>query len=120
MIQHTSGSLIDDDNVYKGQQSESGLTDEELEILENSGNSRNDVDLKEEEFGEFESAISGMSTSELTGYFQNAMNTMSDIGNMLGQFPSLVGRVFSFLPDWIIVCIGLGIVLVVILRVIGR
>lgn len=118
--EESSGSLIDDDNVYKGQQSESGLTDEELEILENSGNSRNDVDLKEETFGEYDSPITGTTSSDIAGYFQTAIDVISDIGNMLGEFPALVARVFSFLPDWVIACMGIGIVLVIILRIVGR
>ncbi len=116
----SSGSVLDDDNIYKGQQSESGLTDEELEILESSGNSRNDVDLKEEIYGEYESPITGDSSDDVIGYFQKAIDAIKNIGNMLGEFPSLVARVFTFLPDWVIACIGVGIVLVIILRIVGR
>ena len=41
----SSGSRLDDlDNVYSENQSDKGLTDDELSDLENTGNSRNDLD----------------------------------------------------------------------------
>lgn len=41
----SSGSRLDDlDNMYSENQSDKGLTDDELSDLENGGNSRNDLD----------------------------------------------------------------------------
>ena len=49
-----------------------------------------------------------------------AFAKMKGLASQLGQFPSLIYNVFSFLPVEIMVFIGAGIVIVIVLRIIGR
>lgn len=116
----STGSTIDDDNIYKGYQSETGLTDDDITNLETTGNSRNDIDLKEETNGEYVDPIIGVSNDDFIGYFKQALDILSSLPQLLGEIPSLFGQIVSFLPSWIIACIGVGIVLVIILRIAGR
>lgn len=116
----STGSTIDDDNIYKGYQSETGLTDDDITNLETTGNSRNDIDLKEEVNGEYIDPIIGVSNDDFIGYFKQAIDILSGLPQLLGEIPSLFGQIVSYLPSWIIACIGVGIVLVIILRIAGR
>lgn len=116
----STGSTIDDDNIYKGYQSETGLTDDDITNLETTGNSRNDIDLKEETNGEYIDPIIGVSNDDFIGYFKQALDILSSLPQLLGEIPSLFGQIVSYLPSWIIACIGVGIVLVIILRIAGR
>ena len=116
----STGSTIDDDNIYKGYQSETGLTDDDIANLETTGNSRNDIDLKEETNGEYIDPIIGVSNDDFIGYFKQAIDILSSLPKLLGEIPSLFGQIVSYLPSWIVACIGVGIVLVIILRIAGR
>ena len=51
---------------------------------------------------------------------EGALSTIEKVGDWLGELPSLMGRIFSFLPYEIIALIGLGITLLIILRIVGR
>lgn len=51
---------------------------------------------------------------------ESSTSALNNIGSWLGQVPELVGNLFTFLPPEIIAFIGLGIALVVILRIAGR
>jgi hypothetical protein len=51
----------------------------------------------------------------------NYMNTaFQSIGNWVGQVPALLGSLFTFLPAELMKIIGIGIAMVIILRVMGR
>jgi len=51
---------------------------------------------------------------------QSATDTIQNVGSWVGQVPDLVGTIFTFLPIEIVSMIGLGIVLIIVLRVVGR
>lgn len=51
---------------------------------------------------------------------ENATKTIEEVGGWLGQLPVLIGNLFMFLPPEILTLIGLGITLVIILRIAGR
>lgn len=55
--------------------------------------------------------------SEASNYFYNGI---SSIVNGLSQFPNLVSKVASFLPNEIMVIIGVSIVAIILLRFLGR
>lgn len=56
----------------------------------------------------------------IDGGLADATRTINEVGNWVGQIPSFLGQLFSFLPVEIIAFIGFGIVLLIILRVVGR
>ena len=108
----SSGSRLDDlDNMYSENQSDKGLTDDELSDLENGGNSRNDLDAVPKnnyDYSSFENAT------------MNFFDLLKNFGTMLGQFPSMVAAVFGFLPPWLIGLIAVAIGAVIVCRFIGR
>lgn len=78
-----------------------------------------ETDQKQEEIdnGGKHLDLSNTSFQELWEWFTGSLLTL---WNGLGVIPDFFGRLFSFLPSPIIVFIGLGIVVAIILRVLGR
>lgn len=108
----SSGSRLDDlDNMYSENQSDKGLTDDELSDLENGGNSRNDLDAVPKNNYDY---------SSLENATMNFFDLLKNFGSMLGQFPSMVAAVFGFLPYWLIGLIAVAIGAVIFCRFIGR
>ena len=108
----SSGSRLDDlDNMYSENQSDKGLTDDELSDLENGGNSRNDLDAVPKNNYDY---------SSLENATMNFFDLLKNFGTMLGQFPSMVAAVFGFLPLWLIGLIAVAIGAVIVCRFIGR
>ena len=108
----SSGSRLDDlDNMYSENQSDKGLTDDELSDLENGGNSRNDLDAVPKNNYDY---------SSLENATMNFFDLLTNFGTMLGQFPSMVAAVFGFLPPWLIGLIAVAIGAVIFCRFIGR
>lgn len=108
----SSGSRLDDlDNMYSENQSDKGLTDDELSDLENGGNSRNDLDAVPKNNYDY---------SSLENATMNFFDLLTNFGTMLGQFPSMVAVVFGFLPSWLIGLIAVAIGAVIFCRFIGR
>lgn len=108
----SSGSRLDDlDNMYSENQSDKGLTDDELSDLENTGNSRNDLDAVPKNNYDY----SSVETATM-----NFFDLLTNYGSMLGQFPSMVTAVFGFLPVWLIGLIAVAIGAVIVCRFIGR
>lgn len=108
----SSGSRLDDlDNMYSENQSDKGLTDDELSDLENGGNSRNDLDAVPKNNYDY---------SSLENATMNFFDLLKNFGTMLGQFPSMVAAVFGFLPLWLISLIAVAIGAVIVCRFIGR
>lgn len=108
----SSGSRLDDlDNMYSENQSDKGLTDDELSDLENGGNSRNDLDAVPKNNYDY---------SSLENATMNFFDLLKNFGTMLGQFPSMVTDVFGFLPPWLIGLIAFAIGAVILCRFIGR
>lgn len=108
----SSGSRLDDlDNMYSENQSDKGLTDDELSDLENGGNSRNDLDAVPKNNYDY---------SSLENATMNFFDLLKNFGTMLGQFPSMVTDVFGFLPPWLIGLIAVAIGVVIFCRFIGR
>lgn len=108
----SSGSRLDDlDNMYSENQSDKGLTDDELSDLENTGNSRNDLDAVPKNNYDY---------SSLETATMNFFDLLTNYGSMLGQFPFMVTAVFGFLPVWLIGLIAVAIGAVIVCRFIGR
>lgn len=108
----SSGSRLDDlDNMYSENQSDKGLTDDDLSDLENTGNSRNDLDAVPKNNYDY---------SSLETATMNFFDLLTNYGSMLGQFPSMVTAVFGFLPVWLIGLIAVAIGAVIVCRFIGR
>ena len=108
----SSGSRLDDlDNMYSENQSDKGLTDDELSDLENGGNSRNDLDAVPKNNYDY---------SSLENATMNFFDLLKNFGTMLGQFPSMVAAVFGFLPPWLIGLIAVAVGAVIVCRFIGR
>lgn len=108
----SSGSRLDDlNNMYSENQSDKGLTDDELSDLENTGNSRNDLDAVPKNNYDY---------SSLENATMNFFDLLTNFGTMLGQFPSMVAAVFGFLPPWLIGLIAVAIGAVIFCRFIGR
>lgn len=108
----SSGSRLDDlNNMYSENQSDKGLTDDELSDLENTGNSRNDLDAVPKNNYDY---------SSLENATMNFFDLLKNFGTMLGQFPSMVAAVFGFLPFWLIGLIAVAIGAVIVCRFIGR
>lgn len=108
----SSGSRLDDlDNMYSENQSDKGLTDDELSDLENGGNSRNDLDAVPKNNYDY---------SSLENATMNFFDLLKNFGTMLGQFPSMVAAVFGFLPLWLIGLIAVAIGAVIVCRFVGR
>lgn len=102
----SSGSRIDDgDNIDTGNQSEVGLTDEDKDKVEDSGNSKKDPDVKPEK---------DYITSD------NLWSYMNSLVKNLGDLPTLIASVFTFFPVWLTNLIFIGIGFIVILRFLGR
>ncbi len=110
----STGSIVDDaSNMNNGSQSDKGLTDSDMDNVENSGNSRNDVDAKPS--NDFSVEI-----SDITGLFNQFINILKSLYSGIGQLPSLVNAIFGFLPSWASTMIGISLVVIIILRIIGR
>ena len=108
----SSGSRLDDlDNMYSENQSDKGLTDDDLSDLENGGNSRNDLDAVPKNNYDY---------SSLENATMNFFDMLTNFSTMLGQFPSMVAAVFGFLPSWLTGLIGVAIGAVIVCRFIGR
>lgn len=108
----SSGSRLDDlNNMYSENQSDKGLTDNELSDLENTGNSRNDLDAVPKNNYDY---------SSLENATMSFFDLLTNFGTMLGQFPSMVAAVFGFLPSWLIGLITVAIGAVIVCRFIGR
>lgn len=110
----STGSIVDDaSNMNNGSQSDKGLTDSDMDNVENSGNSRNDVDAKPS--NDFSVEI-----SDITGLFNQFINILKSLYSGMGQLPSLVNAIFGFLPSWASTMIGISLVVIIIFRIIGR
>lgn len=110
----STGSIVDDaSNMNNGNQSDKGLTDSDMDNVENSGNSRNDVDAKPS--NDFSVEI-----SDITGLFNQFINILKSLYSGMGQLPSLINAIFGFLPSWASAMIGTSLVVIIILRIIGR
>lgn len=110
----STGSIVDDSsNMNNGSQSDKGLTDSDMDNVENSGNSRNDVDAKPS--NDFSVEI-----SDITGLFNQFINILKSLYSGMGQLPSLVNAIFGFLPSWVSTMIGICLVVTLFLRIIGR
>lgn len=110
----STGSIVDDaSNMNNGSQSDKGLTDSDMDNVENSGNSRNDVDAKPS--NDFSVEI-----SDIAGLFNQFINILKSLYSGMGQLPSLVNAIFGFLPFWASTMIGISLVVIIILRIIGR
>lgn len=114
----SSGTTWDDkDNMFTENQSQNGLSDTELDELENTGNSRLDVD-------------SVSNYNNYTNYFDKSeglVNATFDVFNLIkslvvgmGDFPTLVNQVFGFLPYWLINLIAISLAAIVVMRFVGR
>ena len=99
--------------MNNGSQSDKGLTDSDMDNVENSGNSRNDVDAKPS--NDFSVEI-----SDITGLFNQFINILKSLYSGMGQLPSLVNAIFGFLPSWASTMIGVSLFVIIILRIIGR
>lgn len=110
----STGSIVDDaSNMNNGSQSDKGLTDSDMDNVENSGNSRNDVDAKPS--NDFSVEI-----NDITGLFNQFINILKSLYSGMGQLPSLINAIFGFLPSWVSTMIGISLVVILILRIIGR
>lgn len=110
----STGSIVDDSsNMNNGSQSDKGLTDSDMDNVENSGNSRNDVDAKP-------SSDFSVEISDITGLFNQFINILKSLYSGMGQLPSLINAIFGFLPSWVSTMIGISLIVIVILRIIGR
>lgn len=109
----SSGSQWDDKtNMFTENQSNIGLTPDDRQKLEDTGNSKgNDNDS----MPKYNNTSSW--DSKAGDEVWDIMNSMS---KKLGDFPRLVQQVFLFLPDWLISLIAVGLGLVVLLRFLGR
>ena len=56
----------------------------------------------------------------ITGIFKTFFDFMKSLPSLLGDLPELVKTIIGFLPDWVIAFIGIAIIVVIILRVVGR
>lgn len=58
--------------------------------------------------------------SSITGIFKIFFDFMKSLPSLLGDLPELVKTIVGFLPDWLIGLIGIAVIVVIILRIIGR
>lgn len=58
--------------------------------------------------------------TNIAGIFSYFYDFMKQIPAMLGDLPALVGNIISFLPKPIIAFIGIGVIVAIILRIVGR
>lgn len=58
--------------------------------------------------------------TNIAGIFSYFYDFMKQIPAMLGDLPALVGNIISFLPKPIIAFIGIGVLVAIILRIVGR
>lgn len=58
--------------------------------------------------------------TNISGIFKSFFDFFKDIPSMLGGLPGLVNSTIGFLPNWVIGFIAIGIVVVIILRIVGR
>ena len=56
----------------------------------------------------------------ITGIFKTFFDFMKNIPSLLGDLPELVKTIVGFLPDWLIGLIGIAVIIVIILRIVGR
>ncbi len=107
----STGSELDDkENMHNESQSESGLTTEQKEALEDSGNSKTDTDVITEYINNSPDEIAS----------QQIWNIMESLINAMGVFPSLISTVFGWLPGWLINMIAVSLASMIILRFLGR
>lgn len=111
----STGSIVDDaGNMNNGSQSDKGLTDNDLNNVENSGNSRNDVDAKpSSDFG-------SVDIGDISGIFDQFLSVLKGLYSGMGQLPSFINAIFGFLPAWVTTMIGISIVIIIFLRILGR
>ena len=108
----SSASQWDDkENMFTENQSESGLTDSAKDQIEESGYSKSDSDV---------SSSYNNTSSWDSKASDSVFAVISSIVSNLGAFPNLIAKVCSFLPDWTLILIGVGIGFVVLLRFVGR
>lgn len=111
----STGSIVDDaDNMNNGNQSDKGLTDNDLNNVENSGNSRNDVDTKSS------SDFGSVDIGDISGIFNQFLSVLKGLYSGMGQLPSFINAIFGFLPAWVTTMIGVSIVIIIFLRILGR
>lgn len=113
-ISGSSGSAWDDkENIYGETQSVGGLTEDDKQYIESTGNSKeNDTDGH--------SSINAIGGTWETDSAESLWGTVDSMTGMLGDFPSMFAEIFSFMPPWVISLIAVGIGALVILRFLGR
>lgn len=107
----STGSQWDDsENMFTGNQSSSGLDDEQFTDVENMQDSRNDVDLQPEynDTGYGSIVLDNIDTTSLT-------NSLQSMYEQTKTFINMFGVVFNFLPPWIIalICASLGVICII-------
>lgn len=70
------------------------------------------------EVSEEDSFIAAVET--LDNALDNSTNAFKSVGKWLGNVPEMLGKLFTFLPPEISIIIGLGIVMIIVLRIAGR
>lgn len=107
----SSGSEIDDkQNMHSESQSESGLTTDQKESLEETGDSKSDTDVITQYINNSPDEIASKKIWEV----------MQSMISAMGVFPSLVSTVFGWLPSWLINMIAVSLASLIILRFLGR
>lgn len=105
----SSGSTLDDLEIYGENQSQQGLTDSDKNNLELSGNpKKEDTDIKPTINSKY------LETSD------NVWNTIQSMTDSAGALPLIMADIFSFLPHWVLSLVAAGIAAIVILRFLGR
>ena len=100
-----------------GDLDEDGNFDRDDDVTENEGGDHgvdedgNDIDP------DLDNPFDG---TGLTGIFKAFYDFMKSLPSLLGDLPELVKTTIGFLPDWVIGFIGIAIVVVILLRVVGR
>lgn len=117
---------INHDNSISTGRSENGTEDSNSdnwtedptdEYFEDGQNSIGGVEVDKDPSKSWEDGLNDMNSDDMLLTF---INTMKNLKTTLGEFPALVASVFGYLPNYIITFLALGILLVIILRIIGR
>lgn len=114
----SSGSSWDDkENQNTENQSEDGLTDDEKDSIEDTGDSKTDTDAVPS-INDLTDDVT--SIKKINGGIKSALMLLNSLVSSLGKFPSWIATIFGFLPSWCILVLGLAITICVILRILGR
>lgn len=91
----------EDKDLHNGYQSEIGVDDDKLLELENSNNSKNDIDLKPEEDNRYTDQIVSVDDLDLS----NLINSLGGLKEQGSELINMFTTVFSFLPSWLVTLI---------------